>query len=470
MIMSQLRLPGYEVPPPARRFDFVEQARDFARRRRGWPAFRFLRLFTGGSESDLDQLMGKIYCDALPFTYGRPERLPKSCLKSLAHPLYFAATKSWLWRRETPVDYDFETVDQPYFDRWYKPIYDALPGSKRTTPTPRAMSSVTPARLALLFLAPLLVPELALLSWLHGMNFVATYRKALGLFALYDGHFARSPSRDYLSYADDNVHPSLHAAFRRRSAGRLFIVQNGERTHHPGYAFASMDVYLAFGPYLERLARDLAMRVGRVEPIGGLYLNQPANLSLPRETRYDVLLLDQMIWPFNDFDVRLGRSFDAIFSNLGRLKRERPDLRVAYQLRYYPPGDARKPAVLAELERHFKGSVEILENDGRGVSYRNVAAARLVLTVNSTMGYEAFFLRPGGKALFLNYAATPYEIYSDDPRFQAYDPAGKYETFAAHVDYLLGLELPEPPACARERHAWFDGKPHERAARAMRNA
>ena len=58
--------PEYALPSRARRLDFIAEARQFTAHTRGRIAFRFLRRFLRCSEKELDQVMGKIWCDAHP--------------------------------------------------------------------------------------------------------------------------------------------------------------------------------------------------------------------------------------------------------------------------------------------------------------------------------------------------------------------------------------------------------------------
>lgn len=475
MTSAAAAAPVYELPTLERRTDFIAEALGFAARHRGDVAFRSLRLFLRASEGELDRVMGKIWCDAHSTIYWKQESLARSCWKALAQPWYYLAAKRLALSRGPCADYDVETVDAAYFDRWLKPFYDRLPGLKRVTPSsgerlPRPDSAdpvldlVTPRTLALLFLAPLALPALVRLSRRYGRNLAAPYRVALGLYASFEGHFRRWPTRRYLAYADDHNHPCRHLAFKQNCDGRLAVLQNGERTLHPVYAFGSMDDYLTFGTCMTSLAKALRTEVGRVVPVGALYLNRrlaemPELADAPKDI--DVLFIDQWTWPENGFDAVTGRGYERSFQRLSELKRARPRLRVAYQLRLYRD-PAVKEALLARLRAAFTEPVEMLDNDGAGSSYRGVARARVVVTFQSTMGYEAFFIGRGTKVLYANFSPNPYETYCDDPRFQLFDPGDSPDRFIRHVDYLLALRLDAPPPCALERHAFVDGKVHDR--------
>lgn len=473
-------LPTYELPTRERRLDFVAEARAFADRHRGNPAFRFLRRFLRCSEAELDQVLGKIWCDSHLRIYWAPENLAFSCWKSFAQPFYYVATKRLALEHGPEADYDVETTDAAYFERWHRPIYDRLPGLRRITPSSGArlaradsadsvLALVVPRTLALMFAAPLALPALVVLSWKYRRNLIQPYRLALGLYAGFEGHFRRWPTRHYLAHTDDHNHPCRHLAFRQNCRGRLAVIQNGERTLHPVYAFGAMDDYLTFGRCMSILAGDLRIKLDRVIPVGAMYLNQRL-AEMPElaaaQKDIDVLFIDQWTWPENGFDEETGRAYERSFQRLSELKRARPTLRVSYQLRHYRDRSVLE-GLLARLRAHFVEPIEILENDGDGSSYRAVARARVVVTFQSTMGYEAFFVGRGTKALYANFTPNPYEIYCDDPRFQLFDPSDSPDRFIRHVAYLLTLRLDEPPAAARERHAFTDGKVQERIVAAL---
>ena len=462
------------------RLDFIAQARRFALERRAGLPFRFLKSYTRASEDEFAGLMAKVYCDALPQRPGEPESLGRSLLKLLLHPFHFALSRRFFWRRETLVDFDLETIDREHFDRWYGAIYDRLPGSKRMTPSAPAdlaglpasepmTSAVTPRTLAWLFAAPLWALPLWLLSRREGLNLLVSYRRALSLYAVYEGHFRRYPCRHFVTYSDELNHPCRHLAFRQNCSGQLVAVQNGERVYHPAIAFGSLDLYLTFGTYMQRLCRDLQVKAGRIAAVGALNLDQwqPLLAELERKAepeRYDVLLIDQSLWPYNGLDRRTADSFEKVFANLDRLKKDRPELRVAFQLRAYGANAEHKRHILDAVGRSFREKIDILDNEGRGETYANIFRSRLVLCYNSTIGYEAFFCGKGKKTLFVNCSGDPCQILSPDPRFQLYDETADYGRFEEAVLSLLELKLSEPPEVARERHLPPDGRVPERIA------
>lgn len=457
---------------------FVPKAEAFAAAHRGDAAFRFLRAYLRASEEELDLVMKKLYCDAQPQVNYQAEPLGRVALDSFAHPVFYALKKSWWWRRQPQVDVQLEVVGPAHFKQWFERVFAGFSGSKRLAPrdpmpglpsTSTVEGSITPRVLPWLAAATLFVPCLWSLSRRHGLNLLKSYRRCLGIYAVYEGLFRRWPCRHFVTYADELNHPCRWLAFKQNCAGSLIVVQNGERGLHPFYAYSAMDVYLTFGDFCRSMIDPLRMRVDRLHPVGAQCLNEQyervrALARAGEPVVWDVLMVDQGVFPHCGLDLKTARSFETMMRNLNELKKRHPDLRVAYQLRPYAEGSVQGRDTLALIKTLFTDGVEILPNRGNGDSYVNIYKSRLAVTFNSTLGYEAFFLRRGLKALFVNYAGNPYENYSADDRFQLTDDAADYERYERRVLELLALELPEPPAVARERHAFFDGRAQERIA------
>lgn len=463
---------------------FVRDACAFADAYRDALAFRFLRLFTRTSADEFEQVIKKVYADAMPPCNARNEGLLKGFIRSLLQPFYYVISKTYVWKKAALVDYDVDAHYPDYFLRHMSRAFRQLPGTKRVSPLATGSFShlpefsaadsihhtVTWRSLLLLFVAPLWAPYLLALSLRTGLDILGSYRRTLGIYASFDGHFQRYPCRHFITPLDETNHPARYLAFKHNCPGKFFLIQNGERTTHPSYAFGIMDYYLTFGAYMEQICRDLQVRFERVMPVGAIPLAErvPLIQEILKEEAptpvFDVLMVDQSIYPYNGLDKRTALSFEKIFANLNGLKRNRPSYRVAYQLRPLDHDPVQKADLLATLSRFFTDGVEVLENRGQGESYRNICRTRLVITFNSTLGYESFFMGAGKKVLFVNYAGNPYEVYSSDPRFQIYDPSGDYESFERHVDYLLALRLDGLPEIARDRIAFPDDKVQERVA------
>lgn len=461
---------------------FVAAAEAFHREYGGHMVFRLLGRFMGCSEAERAQLVKALYCQACPEnSYDTPEPGWKSRAGLLLLPWAFLCSKRLLWRREAPVDFVFETTEPSYFYSKYAGAYRGLRGSKRLAPragfafpdedvTEPVASTVRPRDLpGLLLLGLLATPGLWRLQHRTGLRLLKAYRQALSLYVTHRGYFARYPCRDFVTTQDELVHPARTFAFRRECLGELVAVQNGERNEHPLSGFGLVDRYLVFGEAYARILRRVGVQARAWDAVGSPGLDETHArlkplLDAPQAPRWDVLMLDQGVRPFNGLSPRTGAGLDALVRRFAELAHREPGLRLAYQLRWYDPtGPVREPTIAA-LREVLGPGMALLPNDGKGESYENCLRARLVLTFQSTLGYEAMLL--GRKVLFANFTGDPAETVCPDPRFQLEDPDGGYDRFAAKVKELLALELREVPAVARERNV-FDGRMGERIAAAL---
>jgi hypothetical protein len=463
-----------------RRIRFMDDAEAFERATRGALPFRYLRWLTGCSDDDLRMLVCKIYTDAVLESSDGKETQLSSFARSLFHPAAYLLRKRHFYGRRPFVESQLETIDRPYFDRWFAKVYAALKGPKRIVArtssgfdefdrTDRIDSSVRLSTALKLFAAPLFIP------WLLTRppapvrpRFLRAYRKALSYFAFYEGHFHRFPCRDFITFSDESNHPSRYLAFKRWCPGRMIVIQNGAREIHPIHAFGMLDLYLVFGPFAQRACADLRMKVRRTAIVGALCLDERHHVFLgakDKDRLYDVVLVDQSVWPFNGVDPDAGAGLLKIVEHVGRYKERRPGCRIAYQMRrYFDPVE--KAAVLSAVRARLPDSVPVLENEGKGDSYETIARSRLVLTFSSTLGIESFFLG-AEKALFVNYSGSPCHDFAPEPRFQLTGDGSSYDAFEKKLDELLRESPEDIPDSVREHYAYFDGKTQERIAAAV---
>ena len=408
------------------------------------------------------------------------ESAVKKYLGLLLLPVYLLMKTKWIWRKEHKVTYNFDTIDPNYFNRWFAPLYDRLNGTKRITPRVRVDfggrevteakdSSVALQDLFLLFpFAATVFPPLVFFCLRTRVNLIRNYTAAVKNFILFNGYFRRYPCHHFITYADEGNHPCRYVAFRRNCSGDFIVIQNGERTYHPMFAYGMTDRYFVFGQAQVKILKDLRVRAKQFEPVGALYLNEYFDQlrddfqRKDEDCLYDILFVDQSIYPFNGFTKRSGQALEKILEHLNELKRRHPEFRIAYQLRNYGTDLKLKNAVLNRLGQLFTEKIEMLDHQGLGnlASYQNLFRTNLIVTFESTLGFEA--LRLGRKVLFVNYSGDPSETLCTDERFQIEDETADFDNFERHVLYLLQMRLTEIPEVALERHLAFDGKVQER--------
>ena len=462
---------------------FVDEAERFARLHRSRLIFRFLKYFLQCNESELDFVIKKIYTRSIQQnTYLLKVPPARACLELMFLPFYCLATKSFIWRREKVVDYNVETIDKGYFKRWFAELYDNLEGSKRLTPrgqesfargevTENIDSSVRGRDLIGLFIvAPVLIIPLVVFAERYNVPILAAFTRSLYHFVKFNGYFARYPCRNFVTYSDETNHPCRYIAFRHHCRGQLVVVQNGERSCHPQLAYGMVDVYFVFGSAYADILRDIKVSVKSFHPVGALCLNEHVKaiaegIEQAKELEHDIMFIDQSVRPYNGFSEKSADSIDAILRNLKRYKEMNPSTRLAYQLRNYCSDLTQKEIVVQHVRDLFQGGITILDNVGNGETYRNIFLANLVVTFESTVGFEA--MRLGRKVLFVNYSGDPSETLCPDERFQLVDDSADYERFELRVQTLLSLGSDGIPQVALDRHFAFDGRVQQRVAQIL---
>ncbi|HEX3032894.1 MAG TPA: hypothetical protein VHS59_11775 [Bacillota bacterium] len=458
--------------------EILKEARIFAERHHSSLIFWLLQRFMRCDDYQLDYVIKKIYCMSNPISQSTVESKIKTYLGVLLLPVSFLK-KQLRWKSEAKVDYLLETIDADYFYGRFATIYDSLQGTKRITPrvkdsfpredaTDSVYASVYIWTLFSLFLTGILsIIPLYIFCLVNRVNILREYRVALSTYAAFDGYFRRYPCENFVTYADDTNHPSRYIAFRQQCNGSMIVIQNGERGRQPVWAFGMVDQYFVFGQAYVRMLEELGYHMEQACPVGSLALNQRySELSAcDKQPRFDILYIDNgSLCPpyYGGLKQDVAESERTNLAFLNQYKAMHRDLKIAYQLRPYNDNPEVKGVLLNILQGIFTEDIELLENTGQGESYQNVSQANVVLTFQSTMGFEAMML--GKKVLFLNYSGYPNETLCEDKQFQIEEYPGDYEHFAATLDRLLTLELDSIPEIALLRHYVFDGAVQEKIA------
>jgi len=459
--------------------DFVKASHIFAENHKSCFIFRILKTFLKCDDFQLQFLISKIYCLSIKSSQKNSENPFKTYFGILFSPFYILLTKDLHWKRERVTDYNFETVDEQYFNKRFAVIYESLRGSKRITPRlPGTFQrdDVTKTIFSSACLGTTL--QLFLLSWIVfipllifcvriRLNILRAYREVLSIYVLFNAYFQRYPCKHFITYADDTNHPSRYLAFKRGCPGKFAVIQNGERGYHPSWSFGMLDYYFTFGTAYVTMARQLSYHMEDAFPVGSLGLNQYYGILEGQnfEQKFDILYIDNgSIYPpnYGGLEETVAKSEEIIFSHLSKFKARHKNCNIAYQLRFYGDDLQQKNYILNILKKYFPEGILVVDNDGSGESYKNMKRSKLVMTFQSTMGFESMML--GVKTLFVNYSGYKSETYCDDSRFQIDDPGHDYILFEQKVEDLLFSRNTDIPEIAYERHFLFDGKVQERIA------
>ena len=466
---------------------FVKEARNFARENRSRFIFRVLQLYTRCNDEQLDYLIEKIYCSSIPSSHNRSHTILDTYLGLLLFPLYALMKKKWVRGRERKTDINFETTDYSYFSGRFSLIYASLIGSKRITPRDREsfpgdlfpdgeeftdpiFAQILPGQMVLLFIVALVTTVPLIFFCRCSLNLAGPYVTACSMYSSVSAYFRRYPCRHFITYADDSNHPSRYIAFRQRCDGKMVVIQNGERVLHPTWAFGMTDAYLTFGQAHIDMIKELGYRVRDAFPVGSLALNQHYEMVMKSNgpILFEVLYIDNgsNVPPlYGGLNEKVARSEEIIFSHLNTFKSRHRQYRIGYQLRNYGDAPEQKSYLLSLLKRYFTEDIEILENGGTGESYLNILRSRLVVTFQSTMGFEAFML--GKRTLFVNYSGYESETMCSDRTYQIENDTYDYGLFEERVLDLLETDGAAIPPFAVERHFAFDGQVQKRIATAI---
>jgi UDP-N-acetylglucosamine 2-epimerase len=223
-----------------------------------------------------------------------------------------------------------------------------------------------------------------------------------------------------------------------------------------------MDVFFCFGQHYADQFTRVGSVIGRSIPVGSPILNEKFDLIRSAWAEdIDILMIDQTTRSLRRHSKAAYDSLVKLLENLAAFMKAHHKTAVRYQLRDYEDKSEREETV-ALLER-FK--ISWLDNTGHYESYENMARSQLVLTMWSTMGYEALAI--GKKVLFCNYTGDPALSVAAVPEIQEIDPS--YASFERKIKDLLARPIPaEVKREAALRQRYFDGNASGRIAQTIK--
>lgn len=252
-------------------------------------------------------------------------------------------------------------------------------------------------------------PALLVLSCVVRSNLLRGFQRSCAVFAQSVHYFHRTPASVFLTYEENSCSPPFHAGFRAAGGRVLAAFQNGIWYNDEGFDHSSIDILFPLGAAWGERHRRLGSRTGAVVPIGGLLLGSHPEQVAGVVPRFDVVFIDQgtpdagaQHWSTT------GPGGAHVFlSFVRRFAREHTALKIAYQKRSYSKAHA---FIESSLSRCFEGvPMTVVEGTDFMAAYRTVKASRVTVTMNSTLGLEAFAL--GSTPVFCNFTGKPeYDV------------------------------------------------------------
>lgn len=282
-----------------------------------------------------------------------------------------------------------------------------------------------------------------------------------------------SHSKVVITFVDNS--PLYHMVGKMCSGITFLAVQNGGRTAHCAGGWPNrlsepkpdyyLDEYFCFGPSVKELFARYSHHIKKYHFCGSLmlgwFVQHLEKFHLPRD-KYDICIISQWYHDERPTMPSVYEAFDLTARYVARYAAEH-SLKVCVALRPDPP-----EAIGMQREYYdcyFKGDCEYIEHAGweSFSSYRAVWSSKVSITLNSTLGLEAF--GAGKKVLFMNPFSEDWLNYSSGDGIWSLREAS-YGAFKKRMDLLLAMDAKEFCKLAqdtmRSTMAWSSDHPaHE---------
>lgn len=206
-------------------------------------------------------------------------------------------------------------------------------------------------------------------------------------------------ARVFLSSGDNYFSAFRYYLYKAGGIGTVALLQNGVRGSAAADSYLYADLYFVHGMATAQVIPGL--HCPEIHAIGAI--PSWSSLQMARDDvgdALDVVFIEQMV--IQDIPDSCSQwAYAAALDNLVAFAREFSDYKICYAVR--PNRQGRKGA--AENDARISGT-PVIRSDQLGItSYQALARGAVVVTYNSTMGFEAAGL--GKPFLFCNYDALP---------------------------------------------------------------
>lgn len=231
-------------------------------------------------------------------------------------------------------------------------------------------------------------------------------------------------SAGILLSSGDNYYGPVRYEIYKKYIRTIALMQNGIRGSFGSDSFICADYYFSFGHDIWKNIYGLSC--DNIVPIGSV-----KSFSVPRRRLADNLHLDivfiEQIVKEDVLDSCWRWAYREVMANLVRFAVEHSDLKVCIAMRPW-----RNSVVAEENDAWLRGTSILTSTALRLNSYEALQQAKLVITYNSSMGFEAAAL--GIPFLFCNYDHLPF--LPEDDGLGVLCERG-YDAFRRRVSKLL---------------------------------
>lgn len=229
-------------------------------------------------------------------------------------------------------------------------------------------------------------------------NFLLLYLKLIRSIAIFETH-SQGVTSEILISANDNGYSALRFfLYKKNGIKNILLLQNGIRgdmTAIAGDLYIYADYYIAYGSHQLYMLKGL--RAKETFAWGSLALSNNIDMMPKLEICYDILFIEQ--WASSsvpgtfDLDVYL-----TCVSNLIKFAQLHSDYKIVYRVR---PNLGGNDTLLQKTYNQLVNAGIVLENTQSKNSYEAIIKSKMVVTYNSTLGFEALGLKKA--VLFCNY-------------------------------------------------------------------
>lgn len=251
-----------------------------------------------------------------------------------------------------------------------------------------------------------------------------------------------------ITFSDNNVR--FNILCRLVTGPKFFAIQNGIRGPeiHKNPENFLLTNFFCFGEEVKKNFTEAGARIGKFIPIGslrdGVYRRQVAR-ERPLQKRYDICFVSQFrVARFRKGDKRelsgLRETTELLLAYVGRFCKEN-------QKTFCIAGSAKDQEAEDEQNWLFSnpGIVDadfVMNQPSMFSSYRAIDQSSLILTVSSTIGFEA--LARGRRVLFCNFSGDSYYDLPwgyDQGLWAISDGSLSYEAFRTRVTKILSMSV-----------------------------